>query len=149
MKALAHPTRHRILRALGADGATVSQLARRLRVHKGNISHHLAVLEGAGLARRGRSRTVRGGTEQYFERAATRLTFPPGDEGSATRAMLMSLADDVQGVDPHLHHRRIRLSPHQADHLRRYLDGLVEGLDPASEREPTHNVLVGVWADRR
>lgn len=50
-KALAHPTRHRILRSLGSDGATVSQLSHRLQTHKGNVAHHLKVLVDAGLVR--------------------------------------------------------------------------------------------------
>ena len=73
LKAMAHPLRNRVLFALGPEGATVSQLATRLRTNKGNVAHHLAVLERAGLARRGRTRTVRGGTEQYWERAARKM----------------------------------------------------------------------------
>ena len=76
LRALGHPARMRLLLSVGADGATVSQLATRLGTNKGNVAHHLAVLERAGLVRRGRTRTVRGGTEQYFERVARRLRTP-------------------------------------------------------------------------
>ena len=61
LKALAHPLRNRIVFALGAEGATVSQLAKSLSTNKGNAAHHLAVLEQAGLVRRGERRQVRGG----------------------------------------------------------------------------------------
>ena len=83
LKAMAHPLRNRVLFALGPDGATVSQLATRLRTNKGNVAHHLAVLERAGLARRGRTRTVRGGTEQYWERAARKIRTPSGPQAQS------------------------------------------------------------------
>ena len=47
-KALAHPTRQRLLFALDQP-ATVSQLAVTIGSHKGNIAHHLKVLREAGL----------------------------------------------------------------------------------------------------
>ena len=45
LRAMGHPTRLRLLLALRADGATISQLAVALETNKGNIAHHLAVLE--------------------------------------------------------------------------------------------------------
>ncbi len=88
LRALGHPARMRLLLSVGADGATVSQLATRLGTNKGNVAHHLAVLEKAGLVRRGRTRTVRGGTEQYFERVARRIRTPGGAASGHTAAML-------------------------------------------------------------
>ena len=70
--------------ASAPEGATVSQLAKSLSTNKGNVAHHLAVLERAGLVRRGESRQVRGGTEQYFVRAARRLRTPGGSRAGHT-----------------------------------------------------------------
>lgn len=74
-KALGHPTRHRLLFALGRGEATISQLAATLGSNKGNVSHHLKVLARAGLVQAASTRTVRGGTEQYYRRAFTRLAY--------------------------------------------------------------------------
>ena len=62
LRALGHPARMRLLLSVGADGATVSQLSTRLGTNKGNVAHHLAVLERAGLVtkeRSGRRKVVR------------------------------------------------------------------------------------------
>ena len=148
MRALAHPMRHRILLALGEDDATISQLSHRLRTHKGNVAHHLRVLVDAGLVKRGRTRTVRGGTEQYFVRAARRMRFGAGDDGAATRAMLATIADELSADEDHLlNRRRLRLTARQAAALAEHLDRLVNELEPASGRERHYSVLVGLWSD--
>ena len=146
LRAFAHPTRQRIWRELGSEGATVSQLAHRLPSNKGNVAHHLAVLVRSGLVRKGRTRTVRGGTEQYYERSAQRVRFGPGDGGSATTALLVSVAEELSGAPaPLLSHRTVRLTRQQATALARHLDRVVTELEPASEREATYGVLVSVY----
>lgn len=147
MRALGHPLRLRIWRELGPEGATVSQLAHRLPTHKGNAAHHLRVLVDAGLVRPGRSRTVRGGTEQYYVRTARRLRFEGGEEGAATGALLESVAADLSRARgrPLLNHRSVRLTRRQALALAHHLDHVVTELEPAAPGEPTHGVLVGVY----
>ena len=54
-KALGHPMRHRLLLALGQGQATISQLAAALGSNKGNIAHHLKVLDGRGPGQPGRN----------------------------------------------------------------------------------------------
>src|SRR5690625_2448926 len=75
MRALSHPARHKLLRALAPEGATISQLSNRLAMNKGSVSHHLTVLREAGLVHKGPTRTVRGGTEQYFVPTAHKVLF--------------------------------------------------------------------------
>ncbi|MFC5289898.1 helix-turn-helix domain-containing protein [Actinokineospora guangxiensis] len=147
MRAFAHPTRHRIWRDLGADGATISQLANRLRTNKGNVAHHLGVLERAGLVRRDRTRTVRGGTERYFVKTSRRVRFDSGDTGEATRAMLAAIADEVPVDDDQtlLLHRVVRLTAAQARALREHLESVVDQVPPANAREVEHGVLVGLY----
>ena len=56
----------RLLLSVGPDGATVSQLSIRLGTNKGNVAHHLAVLERAGLLtkrREGRQQLATGDVE--------------------------------------------------------------------------------------
>jgi DNA-binding transcriptional ArsR family regulator len=145
MRALAHPTRYSLLRQMGADGATISQLANRLSTHKGNVAHHLGVLERAGLVRKGPTRTVRGGTEQYYVPVARRLLFDDG-EGDATAAMLRSVGEEiVRAKQPLLTHRTLHLTRRQADALAKHLEQVVDGLEPADSREPTYGVLVSVY----
>jgi DNA-binding transcriptional ArsR family regulator len=147
LKALAHPLRNRIIFALGAEGATVSQLAKSLATNKGNVAHHLAVLERAGLVRRGERRQVRGGTEQYFLRVARRLRTPGGSRAGHTAALLQAVAEEIDGspTDALLNLRRIRLTRHQAAALTAHLERLVDELPEAGPREATHGVLVSVF----
>ena len=147
LKALAHPLRNRILFALGPDGSTVSQLAKTLSTNKGNVAHHLAVLEGAELVRRGARRQVRGGTEQYFVRAARRLRTPGGSRAGHTAALLQAVAEEIVAspTDSLLTLRRIRLTRVQAAALSQHLERLVEELPEAGSREPDHGVLVSVF----
>ncbi|GAB2777204.1 helix-turn-helix domain-containing protein [Amycolatopsis magusensis] len=147
MRAFAHPTRHRIWRDLGPEGATISQLAHRLRVNKGNIAHHLGVLAEAGLVRKGPTRTVRGGTEQYFVKTAAKVRFGPGEDGVATKAMLATIADEIPAHDEGalLLHRVVRLTAAQARALQDHLESVVHDLAPANEREAEYGVLVGLY----
>jgi len=149
-KAMGHPTRHRLLHELGVDdgGATISQLANRLSINKGNVAHHLSVLARAGLVRRGRTRTVRGGTEQYFVRSARRYRFD--QQPDALAAMMSNLADELAG-DPHalLNNRVLRLTRRQAAALAAQLDAIVTGLEPAGDREQRYGVVVGVYQHGR
>lgn len=147
-RAMAHPTRHRLLLELGPDGATISQLANRLRTNKGNVAHHLQVLVNAGLVRRGPTRTVRGGTEQYFVRAAERMHFDQASEPLA--AMMTNLTEDLAADrDALLNHRVLRLTRRQALALSEHLDAVVTGLEPAGDREARYGVVVSVYRHGR
>jgi DNA-binding transcriptional ArsR family regulator len=143
-KAMAHPTRHRLLLELGEHGATISQLANRLSTNKGNVAHHLNVLVQAGLVRRGPTRTVRGGTEQYFVRAARRFQFEQAPEALA--AMMSNLTEELAADQQALlNHRVLRLTRRQAAALAAHLDAVVNNLEPAGERERRHGVVVSVY----
>src|SRR3712207_2323076 len=94
LKALAHPLRQRLLYALGDRPATISQLAGSFGERKGNIGHHLKVLEAAGMVRIVETRQVRGGTEHYYRRT-TRRVFVGGPPQASTAAMLQAVADEL------------------------------------------------------
>lgn len=144
-KALAHPFRHRLLFALGAGPATISQLAAGLHAAKGTVAHHLKVLTEAGLVRPAHTRQVRGGTEQYHERSFRRLVGGEGD-AEATAALLGAVAEElVADPDPLLHLRHLRLTPEQADRLRATLEELVAEADEAGPGQPRHGVLVALY----
>ena len=67
MRALAHPTRVRMLHLLRAEPLSASGLARRLGIRFGSAQYHLRSLERAGIALRVGERSRRGGTEILFE----------------------------------------------------------------------------------
>lgn len=145
--ALAHTTRVRLWTTLGDGDATISQLAHRLSLNKGSVSHHLRILVGAGLARRADTRTVRGGTEQYYARGTDRVLVPT-ERGpdTASGAMLRDLVDQIEtSRAPRVHQRTLRLAPAQAVALADHLDRLLEGLTPADERLPTYGVVTAVF----
>jgi DNA-binding transcriptional ArsR family regulator len=144
-RALAHPLRHRLLMALGAGPATVSQLARSLDVRKGSVAHHLAVLRTAGLVEPGEQRAVRGGTEQYFVRTVRRI-IGPHDPGESA-ALVAAVASDLAAApgDPLLHVRSLRLTAAAAARLRETLDALVSDLEEAGPRSARHTVLVTLF----
>lgn len=138
--------RHRLLRELPEQGATISQLSRQARTNKGNVSHHIRVLLAAGLVQLGPTRTVRGGTERYYLPVARRLLFPSGDDGAATRAMLATVADEIPQAGDHLlNSRRLRLTAAQARHLSECLERLVDELPEAPPGAPSYGVLVAVY----
>lgn len=144
-RALAHPTRHRLLLEIG-DGATVSQLTNRLQINKGNVAHHLNVLLEAGLVRKGATRTVRGGTEQYYVKPARRIRFENDHDPGPLVAMMENLAADLSG-DPQalLNHRVLRMTARQAQALAAHLDQVVHRLEPADDREQRYGVVVSVY----
>jgi DNA-binding transcriptional ArsR family regulator len=145
-RALSHPTRHRLLLAIDDRGATVSQLANRLAINKGNVAHHLGVLVAAGLVRKGPTRTVRGGTEQYYLREKRRLDVGSGEPALA---MLGNLSADIASDERAMvSHRLLRLTARQAQALARHLNELVNDLEPGPDREQRYGVVVGVYRHR-
>ncbi|HEY1179842.1 MAG TPA: helix-turn-helix domain-containing protein [Phytomonospora sp.] len=127
-KALSHPLRQRLLFTLDElDEATISQLAARLDTLKGNVAHHLKVLEGAGLVTVSRTNTVRGGTERYFTRATRRIHIPretvdaiPGGAAGIIRAVADEMAATTESP-AFLGVRHVRLTEAQVEALREVL----------------------------
>jgi DNA-binding transcriptional ArsR family regulator len=142
-KALGHPMRHRLLLALGRSEATISQLAATLGSNKGNISHHLKVLTGAGLVQATGTRTVRGGTEQYYRRAFASLTY---DDDASTEAAFRAIAAEIAAAEPgpFLVLRGLRLSPEHAQQLTATLRDLAEQAGDGGDH-PRYGLLLGLY----
>ncbi|HRX52291.1 MAG TPA: metalloregulator ArsR/SmtB family transcription factor [Candidatus Krumholzibacteria bacterium] len=116
LKALADPTRLRILRALQAAPCYVEQLATALDLGAPTISHHLKKLEAAGL--------VRGVREQYYTVYHLR--------GDALETRLRELVDDA---DDGRHAEELRLADYHRKILKAFVsDGRVERL-PAQQKK--------------
>jgi DNA-binding transcriptional ArsR family regulator len=67
MRALAHPTRIRMLDLLRQEPLSASELARRLEIRFGSSRFHLQQLVRGGMARPAGERRVRGGVELLFQ----------------------------------------------------------------------------------
>lgn len=94
LKAVADPSRYRLLWALNGGELPVSELARILGAHVAATSQHLAKLRAAGLVT-----TRREGTRIYYRAASVRglleevqLVASAGDDASGP--------DDVAGEEP-------------------------------------------------
>jgi DNA-binding transcriptional ArsR family regulator len=145
--ALGHPTRLRLLLALGQQPATISQLAAALHSHKGNIAHHLRVLTEAGLVRPAHARQVRGGTERYFVRSARRFTFAGDGVAAQTAMAVRAVGEDMAAspVEPYVVLRTLRLGPEQVERLTATLDRLAAELAEAGEDQPRYGLLLGLY----
>jgi len=142
-KALGHPMRHRLLFALAQGEATISQLAAALGSNKGNVAHHLKVLADAGLIRPAATRTVRGGTEQYYRRASPGLRY---DDAATTQTAFRALAAEIAAAqpEPFLVLRTLRLAPVHAEQLTATLRDLAGQADDGTD-QPRYGLLLGLY----
>ena len=144
-KALGHPQRHRLLSVLRQRPATCSQLAAALGSTKGTVGYHVKVLVEAGLVRHSDTRTVRGGTEQYYEPAVGALVHDqPGTEGAeflfraALGEMVAPAGDEVE----HTMLRHVWLTPRRARDLVAQLEAW--GHEPSDVDEGDDAVAYGL-----
>lgn len=138
-EALRHPTRHRITLAL-REPMTVSDLARELRINKGNVAHHVAVLEHVGLVERVGTATGRGGTRVLYASHPLSLS---GSE--ATTGMLQTVSEALLAdADAFVLLRTARLTGAQARSLAEYLERLVLDL-PSQPTAPRHGIFISMF----
>lgn len=147
LRALSHPTRVQLWVGLAGGEATISQLSARLGLNKGSVSHHLRVLVAAGLARPTATRTVRGGTEQYYSAENRPLTLPSerGDETAGRTLMRQVLSELLSAEERAYHVRRVRLTPEQAEALTAHLDAVLSSLTSGDQRQAAYGVLTAVY----
>src|SRR5262249_15937271 len=88
-RAIADPTRRRILGILQNEPATAKQLAERLKIAPGTAAHHVQVLEKVGLAKVVALRKVRGIIAKYYTRTARYFAheLPSELTGGTTRGL--------------------------------------------------------------
>jgi len=93
-RAVADPTRQRVLQLLRERSATTKQLAEALGMKPGAIGHHLKVLEEVGFVRVVKTRQVRAITEKYYGNTYRRLSFT---------ARHFSWAEEIPEISPQFH----------------------------------------------
>lgn len=74
-RAVADPTRQKIMELLRERAATTKELAQAFGMKPGAIAHHLKVLEEVGFVRVVKTRQVRAITEKYYGNTYRRLNF--------------------------------------------------------------------------
>ncbi|MDG4823238.1 helix-turn-helix domain-containing protein [Asanoa sp. WMMD1127] len=146
-KALSHPTRHRLLFALGEKPATISQLASALATRKGNVAHHLRVLQEAGLVRPAGTQRVRGGVEQYYERTARAVHLPSEHYAAHLPTAFRAIAEEIATAqpDPLLVLRYLRLTPAQAARITETLEAIAHETQDAGPDHPRYGLLLGLF----
>ncbi len=137
-KAIADPTRSRILGIIQHQPATAKQIARALGLAPGTVGHHLQVLEAAGLAQVVARRLVRGIVAKYYTRTARIYTYVLPSELTGQQSPALEILDrareelvDViaeRGLDEPITcgFPRARLSPERVEYFKRKLDELQE-----------------------
>lgn len=91
LHALGDATRWRILGRLLEGPASIQELARALGTAKGTISHHVRVLDRAGLIRLAETHRVRGVVEKRYARVARKFRL---DEGRRAELIAAGAPDD-------------------------------------------------------
>jgi DNA-binding transcriptional ArsR family regulator len=95
MRALAHPTRLRMLDLLRREPLSASELARRLEIRFGSARFHLHQLVRGGLARPAGDRCVRGGLEHLFSAPGDIWVDIDPNEPGTTAALHRALANEL------------------------------------------------------
>lgn len=96
LKAIAHPLRFQILRALGAGEANVGEVEQATGIGQPGLSQQLSILRGAGLVE-----TRRQSKMVFYSLAASQI-----GEVAAAIAALLPEASPVQAPPPSPHHSR-------------------------------------------
>jgi DNA-binding transcriptional ArsR family regulator len=95
MRALAHPTRIRMLDLLRQEPLSASELARRLEIRFGSARFHLHQLIRGGLALPAGDRRVRGGLELLFSAPADVWVDIDPEEPGTTAALHRALVGEL------------------------------------------------------
>ena len=97
IKAYVHPLRMKILAELAKSPSTISEVARTLRTHPANLTHHFRILKGAHLIRLHEERSIGRNVEKLYATTASRFDLlpPPGEISDVNGTVLNLLKDDI------------------------------------------------------
>jgi DNA-binding transcriptional ArsR family regulator len=157
-KAIADPTRTRILGIIQNQPATAKQIADRLKLPPGTVGHHLQVLEEAGLAKIVARRLVRGIVAKYYTRTARIFgyNFSPEVRGHTSIALEFAaklrdeLADTLTAQDNaacNTSFPRARLSPERFQFYLERMKDLVNDFmsEPADPEGQVYSLFVALF----
>ena len=95
LRAYINSTRISILALLRDSAATVTQVARELRTHPANLTHHFRILEKAGLIRLVEKRDTGRNLEKFYRAAALSFLTSPGELVDKRVLKLSILRDEL------------------------------------------------------
>ena len=157
-KAIADPTRTRILGIIQNQPATAKQIADRLKLPPGTVGHHLQVLEEAGLAKIVARRLVRGIIAKYYTRTARIFgyNFPPEVRGHTSIALDFAaklrdeLADTLAAQDDaacKTSFPRARLSPERFQAYQERVEALVNDFvsEPSDPEGQVYSLFIALF----
>lgn len=105
VRALSHPLRARILKALDRDEASPVELARQLDAPLGTVSYHVKTLADLGLVKLVRTTPRRGALEHHYKSASRQKAsaaawdkLPAAARGEAARVACDALAKDLRAA---------------------------------------------------
>lgn len=155
LKAIADPTRSKILGIIQTRPATAKQIADRLGEAPGTIGHHMQVLERAGLAQVVATRIIRGIIAKYYTRTARifQFEFPREVTGEAVMTMdilqhahdelveaTLAFGDEAASCESAFPH--VRISEERAAVYRERLEDLLNDL--LAEPVDQHGHVYGI-----
>ena len=147
LKALGHPVRNAILHLVVERAATTSELAEAVGKTHGTVSHHLKVLEDAGLVRVVRTRQVRAVTERYWGRTGRTILIDdvPTFEDHKDAFVREAMETFVAGEHGYTTLRYARIGQDQVDAFGHRLNALVqEFLQIPRAGDTTYGLLVAL-----
>ncbi len=95
IKAYLHPLRLVLLKKMAYKKQTISQIARELKVHPANITHHIKLLENQGLIRLVERRDIGKNIEKYYRASAFHFSVQmDSDKPEDKKQLALCLARD-------------------------------------------------------
>ena len=157
IKAYIHPARINILRMLGIQKMTVSSVAKKLKVHPANITHHFRLLEKTGLIVLVEKRDIGQNIEKYYRSVARRFlvsfekTSKPNKKILALTILRDSLSAGISTIRREEKYdivsaiRMVKVKPGDIKHLQRKIMKLIKEftqMRSAKGRAYTMNISV-------
>jgi DNA-binding transcriptional ArsR family regulator len=148
IKALAHPTRRKILLEFDAGTASPKEIAERLELSISNVSYHVTILRKLGLIELKRTTPRRGVVEHHYAaRSRTKMSpsrlagLPSQARSAASRAALRELTPVLQEKHAVVVTRHLRLDEKGEQAADKAIEKLwleLDRIEAAAERRKTH-----------
>lgn len=150
LKALADPTRAKILRILEDGPASAKQLSEVMGMTHGKVGHHVKVLREAGLIEVVDEVPVRAVTEKFYGLTHARIIMADsaGDRlrFALAQAAIEALPAAQQPFDPPARFLTMRLAPEKAEELQERLADIVrEAVDAEDAEGDPFGMVVSVF----
>jgi DNA-binding transcriptional ArsR family regulator len=158
IRAYVNPTRMTILASLAREKNSVSGIARKLKVHPANITHHFKLLEKVGLIKLVEKRETGKNLEKFYRSVAYHFTINARGETTNKKVLALAILRDnlisaVQTINDPSDDRdvmgllkTVRLRPKDIVKFEKKLLALFNEFErSSSETGITYNLLAGLY----